>query len=151
MQASPDFRQVASDLHDKAAYVNLTINRDRSYDLNVSANAIEKTFEYAYSSGRLSLINGQTDQYYVIIETLPRAYRDPSVLDKLYVSASTNSLLPTSDPFSISSSFPTQVPLSEVASWEVMNGPVQINHINYPSPPSPSLMILALEFLYQKP
>lgn len=130
MKKSPYFRQVASDLHDKAAYVHLTIDRDRSYDLNVSADAIERTFEYAYSSGRLSLINGQTDQYYVIIETIPTAYSDPSVLEKLYVSAATKTPIPTDNPTHTGPAFPTQVPLSEIADWEIINGPLKITHIN---------------------
>ncbi len=131
MRRSTDFRQVVSNMHNKAPYLDVHINRDRAYELNVSANAIESTFEYAYSGGRLSLINGTQDQYYVIIETVPSAYKNPSVLDKLYVSASTNTAINDRNANNnVGTKFPTQVPLSAVASWKETIGPLSVAHIN---------------------
>ena len=131
MRQSPDFRQVISNMHNKAPYLDVHIDRDRAYELNVSANAIESTFEYAYSGGRLSLINGTEDQYDVIIETVPSAYKNPSVLDKLYVSASTTSAINDRNANNnVGTKFPTQVPLSAVASWKETVGPLSVAHIN---------------------
>ena len=84
-----------------------------------------------YSGGKISQINGEADQYDVILETVPSAYRNPSVLDKLYISASTKTQI--NDPNAnnnIGTSFPTQVPLSSVASWEENIGPLTVTHIN---------------------
>ena len=69
------FTQVISDMHNEAPYANISIDRNRAYDLNVSAQALEFAFMYAYAGGKLSLINGIADQYYVIIETLPKRLR----------------------------------------------------------------------------
>ncbi|MCB1107815.1 MAG: efflux RND transporter permease subunit [Chlamydiia bacterium] len=128
MRQNPQFTQVVSDMHNNAPYLDVQINRDRAYELNVSANAIEETFQYAYSGGRLSLINGVADQYYVIIETVPSAYKNPSVLEKLYVSASKTT--PIEGERGKTSQFPTQVPLSAVASWKETVGPLSVAHIN---------------------
>ncbi len=125
MKASPYFRQVTSDLHNQASYLNIEIDRDRAYDLNVSAEAIERTFMYAYAAGQLTLINGVADQYELIIETLPNAYKDPSVLDKLYVSASTKT-----PPEKGSSDYNTLVPLSAITNVQEKAGPLSIAHIN---------------------
>ncbi|WP_316357342.1 efflux RND transporter permease subunit [Candidatus Neptunichlamydia sp. REUL1] len=131
MRQSSDFTQVISNMHNKAPYLDVHIDRDRAYELNVSANAIESTFEYAYSGGRLSLINGTEDQYYVIIETVPSAYKNPTVLDKLYVSASTNTAISDRNANNnVGTKFPTQVPLSAVASWKETVGPLSVAHIN---------------------
>ncbi|MBI3211489.1 MAG: efflux RND transporter permease subunit [Simkania negevensis] len=131
MQRTPGFLHVISDMHNHAPYLNFTINRDRASDLNISADAIENTFNYAYSAGRLSLINGAADQYYVIIETIPSAYKDPSVLNKLYVTASSTSQVQGEGEMGEPPpSYPTQVPLKEVANWEETIGPLSITHIN---------------------
>ena len=65
-----------------------------------------------------------------LLKQSQRPYRDPSVLDKLYVSAATETPLPMDSQSPDASSFPTQVPLSEVANWEIINGPLKITHIN---------------------
>jgi len=131
MRKDPNFIQVISDMHNEASYIDVRIDRDRAYDLNVSANAIEEAFQFAYSGGRLSLINGSSDQYYVIIETVPSAYKNPNVLDQLYVSASTKTQIQdANENNNIGTSFPTQVPLSAVSSWEQTIGPLSIAHIN---------------------
>jgi HAE1 family hydrophobic/amphiphilic exporter-1 len=67
----------------------------------------------------------------VIIETIPSAYKDPSVLDKLYVSASSKTPIPTTDKNNdMSQTFNTQVPLRSLASWVEKTGPLSITHIN---------------------
>ncbi|MCB1073087.1 MAG: efflux RND transporter permease subunit [Chlamydiia bacterium] len=131
MRKNPMFRQVVSDMHNQAPYLNVHIDRDKAYDLNVSAKAVEAAFTYAYSGGKISQINGEADQYNVILETVPSAYKNPSVLEKLYVSASTKTQI--NDPNAnnnVGTSFLTQVPLSSVATWEENIGPLTVTHIN---------------------
>ena len=128
MRRSSEFRQVISDLHNEAPYLNVEIDRDRAYDLNISAKAIEQTFGYAYGGGKISLINGEADQYDVIIETIPSAYKDPSVLDKLYISASSQT--PIQEREKQQESYPTQVPLSSVCHWSETTGPLSVTHLN---------------------
>ena len=131
MRKSPDFRQVISTMHNQAPYLNVNIDRNRAYDLNISAQAIEAAFSYAFSGGKLSQINGAADQYDVIIETIPSAYKDPSVLDKLYVSASTKTkIMDPNANNNVGQTFPTQVPLTSLATWTQSTGPLSVTHIN---------------------
>ncbi|NGX51510.1 MAG: Multidrug resistance protein MdtB [Chlamydiae bacterium] len=125
MRQAPEFSQVISDMHNNAPYLTVEIDRDRAYDLNVSAKAIEEAFGFAYAGMKISLINGSADQYSVVIETIPSAYKDPSVLDKIYVTANSQS-----PPQSDGTSYQTQVPLSAVCSWSQNIGPLSIAHIN---------------------
>ncbi|HRW58248.1 MAG TPA: efflux RND transporter permease subunit, partial [Chlamydiales bacterium] len=92
----------------------LSINRDRAGDLNLTAGHIEKYLEYAYSDGKISTINTDINQYDVIVETLPKYYKDPSVLDSLYIRSKTNQL----------------VPLSQVVEQSESVGPLSVNHID---------------------
>jgi hydrophobic/amphiphilic exporter-1 (mainly G- bacteria), HAE1 family len=114
MRSDPYFAQVSSDLRAQQPQLSLAIRRDRASDLNVSAQAIENVFNYAYSTNKVSTINGAINQYQVILETLPKFYRDPSVLSSLYVRSSTGAL----------------VPLLEVVEVQEKAGPLTVNHTN---------------------
>lgn len=129
MRLSSEFTQVISDLHYKALYYDMKIDRDRASDLNITANQLEQTFSMGYSAGRTSLINGLQDQYYLIVETLPRAYKNPQTLQQLWVSSDTevpfNSLMDQS-----SKSYKAQIPTSIFTNSKVTIGPQSITHIN---------------------
>ncbi|MDE3045520.1 MAG: efflux RND transporter permease subunit [Verrucomicrobiota bacterium] len=114
LRNDPHFTQVSSDLRIHQPQWQLHIDRDRAYNFNVSAADIENYFQYAYSDNKVSLINAPINQYQVIIETLPRFYRDPTVLSKLYVRSRTNDL----------------VPLSELVDVKETVGPLTINHMD---------------------
>jgi HAE1 family hydrophobic/amphiphilic exporter-1 len=114
LMQNPHFQQVSSDLRIHQPQWMLSIDRDRASDLGVSASQIENVFNYAYSDNKISQINGDINQYDVLIETLPAFYRDPRVLTKLYVRSESNAL----------------VPLSEILKEEIKAGPLTINHLN---------------------
>ncbi|MCK4934919.1 MAG: efflux RND transporter permease subunit, partial [Simkaniaceae bacterium] len=122
MKALPGFSQVTSDMHIKQPQVNIAIDRDRASNFNISANTIEQALSYAYSGGKISTINTTTNQYDVIIETLPNAYKDPSVLSRIYLSSYPS----TQNPYQKQ----VQVPLSSLTSWKEGIGPQNINHFN---------------------
>ncbi len=114
MKINPSFSQVSSDLRIHQPQWTLHILRDKASNYNVNADAIENYFQYAYSDNKISQINAEINQYDVIIETLPRFYRDPSVLSKLYVTSTSGA----------------QVPLSEILQVKETVGPLTVNHIN---------------------
>ena len=136
LKQTPGFMQVSSDMHNSEPQLNITIDRDRAYDLNVSAQDIEQALMYAYSGGKITTINSPIDQYDVIIETIPSAYKDPAMLNKLYVSAASNNPAPPSQnqtappPTTTTPQGPVQVPLSSVTTWKESIGPLLINHFN---------------------
>lgn len=114
MRLDPSFSQVSSDLLNQQPQWNFQILRDKASNYNVTAQAIEDYLGWAYSDNKISLINGEINQYDVIVETLPRFYKDPSVLSKLYIRSSTNDL----------------VPLSEIVQPTQTIGPLTVNHMN---------------------
>lgn len=114
MKTNSAFSQVSSDLRIHQPQWELHILRDKASNYHVTANGIENYFQYAYSDNKISQIDAEINQYDVIIETLPRFYRDPTVLSKLYVSSTTGA----------------QVPLSEILEVKETVGPLTVNHIN---------------------
>lgn len=135
LKQTPGFVQVSSNMHIAEPQLSINIDRDRAYDLNVSANDIEQALMLAYSGGKITTINSPIDQYDVIIETLPGSYKDPGKLNLLYVSANANDPNPpqtqqTNTTQQTKARGATQVPLSAVTTWNESIGPLLINHYN---------------------
>ncbi len=114
MRNKPQFSQVSSDLRIGQPLLSFHINRDKASNYNVTASQIENFFQYAYSNNKISQINAEINVYDVILETLPKFYRNPSVLSSLYVRSTTSDL----------------VPLSEILDPVETAGPLTINHLN---------------------
>jgi len=110
----PEFTQVSSDLQIEQPQLEMNILRDRASDLNITANQVETALQFAFSGGKISMINSSIAQYDVIIETLPEYYKNPSVVNYLYLRSSTNKL----------------VPLSQVVDIKETVGPLTVNHFN---------------------
>ncbi len=109
----PGLLDVTSDLQITQPQISVDIDRNKASALGVSAEAIEKTLYDAYGSRQVSTIYGTTNQYWVIMELLPRYQTDPSVLSMLYVRSNTGAL----------------VPLNAVATLKPAIGPLAITHL----------------------
>lgn len=114
MKQNSAFTHVTSDLHNKAQEINITIDRDEASSHNVTAEAIEKTLMYAYGGTKVSMINTPINQYWVMLETLPNAYKDPSKLNKIYVTNEEQKL----------------VPLNQITKWQERVSPLTVGHLN---------------------
>ncbi|MEJ2367310.1 MAG: efflux RND transporter permease subunit [Acidobacteriota bacterium] len=112
MSSLPGLQDVTSDLQIKNPQVNVVINRDKAATLGVTPEQIERTLGYAYSSQRVSTIYAPNNEYWVVMEMLPRFQRDPAALSKLYVSSDTGAM----------------VPLDAVAKLTKSLGPLSVNH-----------------------
>ena len=109
----PGLLDVTSDLQITQPQISVEIDRNKASALGVSAEAIENTLYDAYGSRQVSTIYGTTNQYWVVMELLPRYQTDPSVLSMLYVRANTGAL----------------VPLNAVATLKPTIGPLAITHL----------------------
>jgi hydrophobic/amphiphilic exporter-1 (mainly G- bacteria), HAE1 family len=109
----PGFMDVTSDLQIKNPQIVLDIDRDKAAALGVTADQIENALYSAYGPRQVSNIFTPTNQYWVLIEVLPRFQLDTSALSLLYVRSSTGSL----------------VPLAAVATMKPAVGPLVISHL----------------------
>ena len=109
----PGLLDVTSDLQITQPQISVEIDRNKASALGVSAEEIETTLYDAYGSRQVSTIYGTTNQYWVVMELLPRYQTDPSVLSMLYVRSNTGAL----------------VPLNAVATLKPTIGPLAITHL----------------------
>jgi hydrophobic/amphiphilic exporter-1 (mainly G- bacteria), HAE1 family len=108
----PGFMNVSSDLQIDSPQITLNIDRDRAQTVGVTADQIQNALFTAYGTRQASMIYTPSNEYQVIVEVEPRYQRSPDALSKLYVRASTGSL----------------VPLDSVVNLKRAVGPLTVNH-----------------------
>ncbi len=113
LKTLPGLIDVTSDLQITQPQVTVAIDRNRASALGVSAQSIENTLYDAYGSRQVSTIYAPTNQYWVVMELLPRFQTDPSALSMLYVRSDSGAL----------------VPLNSVASLKPTIGPLALTHL----------------------
>jgi HAE1 family hydrophobic/amphiphilic exporter-1 len=113
MRRLPGFLDVNSDLLITSPQVLVEIDRDKAYATGVSANQIEAALNNAYGAPQVSTIYTPSNEYWVMMELLPRYQQDPEALSLLYIRSSTGKL----------------VPLSSVAKISRGIGPLTVNHL----------------------
>ena len=104
---------VISDILIRNPQVNILIDRDKASSLGITADKIESALSGAYSSGQISTIYAPNNEYWVILELLPKYQVDPANLTSLYIHSSNGQL----------------VPLSAVAKISQDVGPASVNHL----------------------
>jgi HAE1 family hydrophobic/amphiphilic exporter-1 len=114
LRNTPGFLQVYSDLQVNQPQLQIHIQRDKASLLGITASDVENALSNAFADYNLSPINEPENQYYVIMEVLPKFYRDPSQLSQIYLRSSSGYM----------------VPLIEVVTMTEGVGPLTINHIN---------------------
>ncbi|HSB72493.1 MAG TPA: efflux RND transporter permease subunit [Candidatus Methylomirabilis sp.] len=113
MRALPGLQDVNSDLQITSPQVLVAIDRDKASALGVSAQQIENALNYAYGSPQVSTIYTPSNQYWVVMELLPRYQAQAADLSLLYVRSSNGQL----------------VPLNAVANLTRDVGPLTVNHL----------------------
>ena len=113
LRSLPGLVDVTSDLQIAKPQITVDIDRNKASALGVSAQAIENTLYDAYGQRQVSTIYAPTNQYWVVMELMPRYQTDASVLSLLYVRSSTGAL----------------VPLNSVATLKPTIGPLAVNHL----------------------
>jgi HAE1 family hydrophobic/amphiphilic exporter-1 len=109
----PGISDVNSDLQIASPMVNVDVDRERASALGVTAEEVESALYNAYGSRQVSTIYTSVDDYWVILEMLPKYQRDPNVLRLLYINSSGGKL----------------VPLSALARLNTGVGPLTIAHL----------------------
>jgi multidrug efflux pump len=112
VQAVPGLVDVSTDREQGGLQVSVAIDRTAASRLGVRVQDISNALNNAYSQRQISTLYTQRNQYRVVLEIDPRYQRDPSDLDRIYVSGANN----------------TQVPLTAVTRITRTLSPLVVNH-----------------------
>jgi HAE1 family hydrophobic/amphiphilic exporter-1 len=112
LRAIPMLTDVTSDLLIENPQVTVDIDREAAGRLAVSAAEIENTLYDAFGQRQVSTIYTATNEYWVVLEVMPKYQTDVASLGSLYVRSTRGPV----------------VPLSAVAHFLSAVGPVTVNH-----------------------
>ena len=142
LRQSPALADVASEAQEGGPRILVKVDREQAGRLGVSMQSVTDTLNDAFSQRQISTIYGQANQYRVILEAEPRFQKDPSALNRLFVTGantstgtvatagntvmgSTNTNT-TATPNTVTTN--NQVPLSAVSHIERTTAPLAIAH-----------------------
>ncbi len=120
MQQDPVFADVNTDLDLSTPSVNVKIDRDVAASLGITANQIEVALGAAFGGLRVSPIYTQADQYWTILELLPKYQEEADSVNSLY--------LATARTQNITGNVGSLVPLSAVTKITQSTQPLTVNH-----------------------
>jgi multidrug efflux pump len=112
LRAEPALREVASEAQEGGLRVFINVDRELAGRLGISMQVINDTLNDAFGQRQISTIYGQSNQYRVILEALPRYQRDPGSLSRLFVPSTNGS----------------QVPVGAFTTVEPVTAPLTISH-----------------------
>jgi multidrug efflux pump len=109
----PQLSDVVSNQEDNGLAAYVTIDRDSAARLGISVGTVDNALYDAFGQRIVSTIFTQSNQYRVIMEADPKAYRSVDDLASIYVPSAGGG----------------QVPLSAIAKVDVQTRPILINHL----------------------
>jgi HAE1 family hydrophobic/amphiphilic exporter-1 len=112
MRGSRLLQDISSDLQLRNPQIRVEIDRDQAAALGLTAQQVEDTLYSAYGQRQISTIYAPTNQYRVLLETLPEFQSDPLDLRLLYVRSSSGQL----------------VPIDSLVRFTTGVGPLSVNH-----------------------
>ena len=111
LKTLPELQDVATDQQTGAAQTTLVIDRVTASRLGITPLAIDQTLYDAFGQRQISTLFTQSNQYHVILETMPNFQNNPAKLQDIYVRAANG----------------TSVPLSTFSHFESGTAPLSVN------------------------
>ncbi|HXD33748.1 MAG TPA: multidrug efflux RND transporter permease subunit [Pyrinomonadaceae bacterium] len=114
LKTLPQLEDVATDQQTGGAESTLVIDRVTASRLGITPQAIDQTLYDAFGQRQISTLFTQSNQYHVILETMPDFQKNPAKLQDIYVRSS-----------SVGGG---AVPLSTFTHFESGSAPLSVNH-----------------------
>jgi multidrug efflux pump len=112
LKTLPQLQDVATDQQTSASQTMLVIDRVTASRLGITPATIDQTLYDAFGQRQISTLFTQSNQYHVILETLPNFQSNPAKLQDIYVRSANG----------------TSVPLGTFSHFENVTAPLSINH-----------------------
>jgi HAE1 family hydrophobic/amphiphilic exporter-1 len=108
----PELRDVNTDLYIRNPQMYVDVDREKAAVYGITVDQIRQDLYNAYGSRQVATIYTPTNDYQVILETLPKFQEDPAYLSKLRIKTASGQV----------------VPLDAVAKLVPTVGPLLVNH-----------------------
>jgi hydrophobe/amphiphile efflux-1 (HAE1) family protein len=94
MRASPDLKDVASDLQTSGLQLDFSLDRDTMARVGVTPADVDGVLYDAYGQRQVATTYTQANQYRVVLEVLPEWQKGPDSLENLWVKGATGQPVP---------------------------------------------------------
>jgi hydrophobic/amphiphilic exporter-1 (mainly G- bacteria), HAE1 family len=108
----PELRDVTSDLQITNPQLTIDIDRDKARALGIGEDQVRSTLFTQYGTREVATLYTASNQFPIIVESLPRFQQDASDLSRIYLRTGTGQ----------------QIPLSSIAEVKRTVGPLQVAH-----------------------
>ena len=90
----PGFQDVTTDLDLNSPSIAVDVDRNKLAPLGLTMAQVQSALGAAFGTNQVSTIYGSATQYWVILQVERRLQSDPDVLSRIYVTASSGTLVP---------------------------------------------------------
>ncbi|HWV41451.1 efflux RND transporter permease subunit [Pseudorhodoplanes sp.] len=108
----PELRDVTTDLYIKNPQMLVDIDREKAAVYGITVDQIRQELFNAFGSRQIATIYTPSNDYQIILETLPKFQEDPAYLSKLRIKTASGQT----------------IPIESVAKLVPTVGPLQVNH-----------------------
>ena len=112
LKTLPQLQDLATDQQTQGSQTTLVIDRVTASRLGITAQEIDQTLYDAFGQRQISTLFTQSNQYHVVLETMPDFQKNPTRLQDIYVRSASGGA----------------VPLSTFTHFESGSAPLSVNH-----------------------
>jgi multidrug efflux pump len=137
LKSLPQLQDVATDQQTQGLQTTLVIDRVTASRLGITAQMIDQTLYDAFGQRQIATLFTQSNQYHVVLETMPGFQLTPGKLQDIYVNSATGTVTTgtatpgtgTSGTATPGTATPgTAIPLSTFTHLESGTAPLSVNH-----------------------
>ena len=112
LQKRPQLKDLTTDQQQRGLQSDVVVDRRKASQLGIQPQQVDSALYSAFGQRQVSVMYTERNQFHVVLEALPDYLKDPTALDKIYVTGARGLV----------------VPLSTIAHFQVSNTPTVINH-----------------------
>jgi multidrug efflux pump len=105
-------KDLATDQQQRGLQSDVVVDRKKASQLGIQPQQVDSALYSAFGQRQVSVMYTDRNQFHVVLEALPEFLKDPTALDKIYVTGAHGIV----------------VPLSAIAHFQTSNTPTVINH-----------------------
>jgi hydrophobe/amphiphile efflux-1 (HAE1) family protein len=112
LQKDSKLKDLTTDQQQRGLQSDVVVDRKKASQLGIQPQQVDSALYSAFGQRQVSVMYTDRNQFHVVLEALPEYLKDPTALDKIYVTGAHGIV----------------VPLSAIAHFQTSNTPTAINH-----------------------
>jgi len=112
LQKDSKLKDLTTDQQQRGLQSDVVVDRKKAAQLGIQPQQVDSALYSAFGQRQVSVMYTERNQFHVVLEALPEFLKDPTALDKIYVTGAHGIV----------------VPLSAIAHFQTSNTPTAINH-----------------------